>query len=251
MAPASDPSSVPESAGLFVEIFGAGRLSRLLAARGVPTLRPRAPAYAPNYALNAEVDDIRAMKVSRPQPGGPGQLHRSFTCLQRKTWSMGLPRRGGISVLLWKRLRRTLRRTSVSSSVHGGPLWDSLAGLPARLCVVIEPPRASFLRARDRSARSQLRSPALPWGLDHSSGSAGHLATHLGNSVVHRLREFVRWTAGRGDTCVLVHPADSYLWRLLDDGASLPDSSDYDFTACMFGSPARGPHGRVCLARLI
>ena len=107
----------------------------------------------------------------------------------------------------------------------GGPAWEALAPLPPRLLCSVSPPRSTFLRARDRSIRTQLRSPERPWGLDPA-----HPRVSEDNEVARSVAAFAGWLAGLCHVCVVQHPADSYLWRVLDDCMGVSVGSDYDLT---------------------
>ena len=54
------------------------------------------------------------------------------------------------------------------------------------------------------------------------------------------LGEAVAWATVGDGCCVITHPVDSYLWRLLND--VLPDHAptDIDYCRCMFGDTIRG-----------
>ena len=88
---------------------------------------------------------------------------------------------------------------------EGGSAWQTLAGTGRRMCCLVHLPRSSFLRARDRRARSQLRSPELPFGLDRSDP-----ATVRGNEFIYRLCALIRYASAVGDVVIVANPPDSY-----------------------------------------
>ena len=129
-------------------------------------------------------------------------------------------------------------------------LRESLTAAADRGCelvLVLEPPCATFSRARDRSCRTKLRSAALPEGIPP-----------LGDRVIdaNRLCEaaasIAEWAAAElGAWVMILCPASSYFWRmpcvrsLLDHGFI-----DTVFCPCMYGSAEKRPARVRCFPRV-
>ena len=119
----------------------------------------------------------------------------------------------------------------------GGASWPSLRDTRRRACCLVHLPRSTFLRARDRHVRSQLRSPERPFGL-----YASDPATVRANEYIYRTAALIRYASGTDDVIIVSNPPDSYAWRMLDHLITdRSDVTDCDLTACLFGSPSRGP----------
>merc|ERR1711884_542721 len=80
------------------------------------------------------------------------------------------PRLDGFGDYDHKPLKRFLREILADVPGHrpdflwgGGPSWELMSSLPPKLLVFISPPRGTLLRAKDRSGRTQVRSPGKPW----------------------------------------------------------------------------------------
>ena len=105
-------------------------LSRAVAARGIPTLKPK--------RISPSAGSFNTEK-------GTGATRR---LCERVLTGQALRR----ADLLW----------------GGGTLWKDLHGLPRRLVVHVAPPRAAFSREKDMHFRTQRRSADCPWGYDQS-----------------------------------------------------------------------------------
>ena len=96
-------------------------------------------------------------------------------------------------------------------------------------------PCSSFSRARDRSARTRIRSPQHPWGL------FPHPASQLGNQLAIRSACCVRLFLELGGTGSIENPASSYIWPVLDELLGDLESVDIFYHQCRFGSPFKKP----------
>ena len=97
--------------------------------------------------------------------------------------------------------------------------------------------RSTFRRCADRNPRTRRRSVPYPRGIDPT-----HPDVVRDNHVTAWTADTLRWTSSRGYAAILVHPADSYFWPVLDSEVPAPPSNgiDVDFTCCSFGSTHRG-----------
>ena len=135
---------------------------------------------------------------------------------------------------------------------HGGPGWDSLRGTARKIHYHVTLDLPTLLRARNRSDRSRVRSVASPWGVAPVTPAVAR-----DNALVRNVIELIVACVGHSlGSCTIEGPADGFLWALLDE--QVPGSyefHDVEFSACMFGSPARRTarlrtFGTLCLAPL-
>ena len=187
---------------VFHEIFaGCARLTQAVADEGVPALYPQdLVTEGWDLSTRAGVEALKALwgLVLAGEAVEPG--HRYF--------------------------RRDV--------AEGTQIWENLGGVERRIVAHFGTPCASFSRARDRSARTRLRSKEHPWGFSRTCP-----VTELGNQLARRTAELIRFLVRRGGAATVENPADSYLWACLDALLSDVPSEDVFLTQCMFGTPWR------------
>ena len=122
--------------------------------------------------------------------------------------------------------------------------WQSLHDSGARLLFHVAPPCSTFSRARDRNARTKLRSSAYPGGLypsDQATKEGNHIALNTARSVnflVNRLGASGTWE----------QPVGSYMFPFLDsiDALEVEPSDQVMLHQCKFGRPYKKPTVFAC-----
>ena len=103
-----------------------------------------------------------------------------------------------------------------------------------RLMLHLAPPCSTFSRARDRSARTRLRSSDHPEGLAHRAAEC-----RAANTIALRALALAEWAASElGAAVSMENPQTSYLWSFLEPDIGVP-FIDAQFSACMYGPPYR------------
>ena len=82
-----------------------------------------------------------------------------------------------------------------------------------KLVLHLAPPCRTFSRARDRCAKTRLRSFNHPEGLATLSGWKKSLVKSQ-NCIAEHALDLAAWAASRNAIVTLENPKDSYLWRL-------------------------------------
>ena len=114
-------------------------------------------------------------------------------------------------------------------------LWQHWASQGFKPIFHMGTPCSSFSRARDRGAKTRIRSPQHPWGL------FPHPASQLGNALAIRSAFAVRHFLELGGSGSIENPASSYLWPVLDELLGDVEATDVLYNQCRFGSPFKKP----------
>ena len=120
---------------------------------------------------------------------------------------------------------------------------EAKAAEGSRIVVSMAPPWNTFSRARDRSARTRLRSLAEPWGVRPRSS-----LVEEANGIARASAAFAHWLAATlGASVFIENPSRSYLWEL-EDFMELLDAgfTDTVFDVCQYGGAHLKPTRLRC-----
>ena len=104
----------------------------------------------------------------------------------------------------------------------------------SRFVIHLAPPCSTFSRVRDRSAKTRLRSPEFPEGLD----SKNEQVTYA-NRVADNAYGSARWAAQPPLLAAVTveNPAKSYFWDYVGKLGAEEEFVDVIFSQCRFGTP--------------
>ena len=111
------------------------------------------------------------------------------------------------------------------------------------LVLHLAPPCSTFSRARDRSARTRVRTRGRPGGIapvPQFVKDANKVATEAYDLALQAAHDWKAWVS-------MENPASSYLWIYLgEDHAQDEDCKDVVLSACRFGAPFKKPTRLRC-----